>query len=125
MSTPCSNLDTKVRDIVDSCRSVSTLHHAVAELCQSPQFEQTFWISLNQDLHVIGQRSQVLANGEITAIQKAFARLMEKKDDLIPAVQLYVDEILGLKFVPEMEKAATLNTMVQTRHSFLGRTSIT
>ena len=79
---------------------------------------------MNQDLHVICQRSQILAHGEITAIQKAFAVLMEKKEDLIPAIELYVNEILGLRFVSELDRATTLNTMIQTRHSILSRTSI-
>lgn len=122
MSASYLHLDTKVRDIVNNCRSVNILHPVVSELCQSPEFKQIFWGSLNQDLHVICQRSQILAHGEITPIQKAFAVLMEKKD-LIPAVELYVDEILGLKFVSETQRATILNTMIQTRQSILGRTS--
>lgn len=121
MSASYSNLDSKVCDIINSCRSTNVLHPAVVELCQSPEFEQIFWSSLNQDLHVICQRSQVLAHVEITAIQKAFAILMEKKEDHIRAVELYVDEILGLKFVSGADKATTLNAMIQTRHSILGR----
>lgn len=123
MST--SLLDAKERDIVNSYRSVNILHPVVAELCQSPESRQIFWSSLNQDLRVICQRSQVLVHGEITAFQKAFVVLMEKKEDHIRAVELYVDEILGLKFVPETDRATTLNAMIQTRHSILGRTSIT
>ena len=123
MSTSYLNLDTKVRDIVKDFRCVNTLHPVISELCQSPELKEMFWASLNQDLHVICQRSQTLAHGEITAIQKAFAVLMENKH-LIPAVGLYVDEILGLKFVSEIGRATTLTTMIQTRQSILGRTSI-
>lgn len=108
-----------VRDIVNSYRSANTLHRVVSELCESPEFNDIFCSSLKQDLHVICQRSQILAHGEITAIQKAFAVLMEKKEDLIPAVELYVDEILGLKFVSEADRDTILRTMIQTRHSIL------
>lgn len=125
MSASYSNLDAKVCDVINSCRSINTLHPVVTELCQSPEFEQIFWSSLNQDLHVICQRSQILAHGEITAIQKAFAVLMEKKEDHIRAIKLYVDEILGLKFISGADRAATLNVMIQTRHSILDRMSIT
>ena len=125
MSASYLRLDIKVHDIINSYRSVNTLHPVVSDLCQSPDFKQIFWSSLNQDLHVICQRSQTLAHGEITAIQKAFAVLMEKKENIIPAIELYVDEILGLKFVSETDRARILNTMIQTRHSVLGRTSIT
>ena len=112
-----------MRDIVKDFRCVNTLHPVVSELCQSPELKEIFWASLKQDLHVICQRSQTLAHGEITAIQKAFAVLMENKH-LIPAVGLYVDEILGLKFISEEGRATTLATMIQTRQSVLGRTSI-
>lgn len=125
MSVSYSNLDTKVRDIVNNCRSVNVLHPVVSELCQSSEFRQMFWSTLNQDLHVICQRSQILAHGEVTVIQKAFAVLMEKTEDLIPAVELYVDEILGLKFVSGTHRTTSLNKMIQTRHSILDRTSIT
>lgn len=116
------DLDAKVRDIVNRCRSVNALHPVVSELFQSPGFPDIFWRSFNQDLHAIYQRSQILVHGEVTAIQKAFAVLM-KKEDLIPAVELYVDEILGLKFVPEPDRSATLDAMIQTRHFILDRTS--
>lgn len=125
MSASYLNLEIKVHDIVTSYRSINILHPVVSELCQSPEFKQIFWSSLNQDLHVICQRSQTLAHGEITAIQKAFAVLMENKEDFMPAVELYVNEILGLKFVSETDRATTLDTMIQTRHSILSRTSIT
>ena len=123
MSTSYLDLDSKMRDIVKDFRCLNTLHPVVSELCQSPELKEIFWASLNQDLHVICQRSQTLAHGEITAIQKAFAVLMENKL-VIPAVGLYVDEILGLKFISEEGRATTLTTMVQTRQSVLGRTFI-
>lgn len=123
MSTSHSTLDTNVDDIVDSYRSVKTLHPAISDLCQLPEFKQIFWSSLNQDYHVICQRSQILAHGEITIIQKAFAMLMQHKEDVISAIYLYVDEILGLKFVSGAEGPSSLNSMIQTRHSILGRTS--
>ena len=124
MSTPYLHLDTKMCDIVNSCRSVDTLHPVVAELCQLPEFKQNFWDVLNQELHVICQRSQILAHGEVTVIQKAFMVLMQNNGDIIPAIDLYVNEILGLKFVSETERATILSTIIQTRHSILERTSL-
>ena len=123
MTTSYSILDTNVDDVVDSYRSIKTLHPAISDLCQLPEFKKVFWSSLNQDLHVIRQRSQILAHGEITIIQKAFAILMQHEEDVISAIHLYVDEILGLKFVSEAEGATSLNAMIQTRHSIRGRTS--
>ena len=122
MSTSYLDLDSKMHDIVKDFRYVNTLHPVVSELCQSSELKEIFWASLNQDLHVICQRSQTLAHGEITVFQKAFAVLMENKL-VIPAVGLYVDEILGLKFISE-GRATTLTAVIQTRRSVLGRTSI-
>ena len=123
MSTSLSDLDTKAYNLVDNYRSVDTLHPTVSELCQVLEFKQVFWDSLNHEFHVICQRSQLIAHGEITIIQKAFAILMQKKKDILPAIELYVDEILGLKFVSETERTTTLNAMIQIRQSILGRTS--
>ena len=125
MSTSYLTLDAKVDDIVGSYRSIKTLHPALLDLCQLPEFKQIFWSSLNQDYHVICQRSQILAHGEITIIQKAFTILMQHEEDVISAIYLYVDEILGLKFVSGAEGATSLNAMIQTRHSIMGRTSST
>lgn len=124
MSTSHSHLDTKVYDLVIKYRSVDTLHPTVSELCQLHEFKQIFWDSMNHDFHVICQRSQIIAHGEITIIQKAFAILMQQKEDIIPAIGLYVDEIIGLKLVSETERATTLNATIQTRQSILGTSSI-
>ena len=123
MSASYLDIDNKVCDIINSCRSVDTLHPVVSDLCQLPEFKRIFWDSLHQDLNVICQRSQVLGNGEITVIQKAFTVLMQKKEDVVSAIDLYVNEILGLKFVSGNDQATTLNTMIQTRHSVLSRRS--
>ena len=123
MSTSDLDIDAKVCDIINSCRSVDALHPVVSELCQLPEFKRIFWDSLHQDLHVICQRSQILSHGEITFIQKAFTVLMQKKEDIVSAIDLYVNEILGLKFVSERDRATTLNTMIQTRHSVLSSRS--
>ena len=123
MSASYSTLDTYVDDIVDNYRSVKTLHPAISNLCQLPELKEVFWSSLNQDLHVICQRSHILAHGEVTIIQKAFAILMQHEEDTISAINLYVDEILGLKFASAAEGASSLNAMIQTRHSIVGRTS--
>ena len=123
MSASYLHLDSKVSDTVNSYRSVDTLHPIVTELCQLPDFKQDFWNCLNQDLHVICQRSQAFLHGEITIIQKGFFILMQNKEDIIPAIDLYVNEILGLKFVPDTERTKTLNKIIQTRKSILDRAS--
>lgn len=116
--------DAKLREIVREYRRVRMLHPLVSEMSASPELEQMFWNSLTHDLHVIRRRSQNLVDGEITAAQKAFRVLMDEIADGNAAIELYLDEVLGLKVVPETERAQTLATALQTRDYILKSMSI-
>lgn len=119
MSTTRINHDTKVLQIIHSYRSTRALHPVISDMFETPEFKRMFWASMNHDLHVILQRSQNLADGEITPMQKAFKVLMNRIEDELAAIELYVEEILGLKFVLEVKKAQTLATAMQTRDFIL------
>jgi len=114
MSTPVSINDAKVQAIVSSYTGIEILHPVVSDMCDDPEFKRMFWLCLSHDLEVISQRSQDLADGEVTANQKAFKVLMENEDSE-GAVEIYVDEILGLKFSSDAMKAQTLATALQTK----------
>ena len=115
--------EAKVRELIYRYRPIQVLHPIVAEMYDAPEFERMFWECLTHDLHIIRQRSQDLADGEITANQKAFRILMEGKDDGTAAIELYVNEIIGLEAVSENAKAQTLATALQTRDYILSRRS--
>lgn len=117
MSRSTTDLDGKVRDIVNSYRSIEIVHPTLSNMFQSPEFKQAFLNSLTQDLHVIRQRSPNLIDGEISIVQKAFTILMEHEEDAVPAVELYVEEILGLRFVSEEDRFQTISIVVGTRDS--------
>ena len=121
MSISSSTQDANVRSIVNSYRSIEILHPIVTSLYESPELKQMFWDTLKHDLHVIHQRSQNLADSEITVIQKAFKHLMDNEEDEIPAVELYVEEILGLRFVSDTEKLQTVASAVEAKDSILSR----
>jgi len=123
MSIPHANADAKVREIVRRYRPIEELHPVVSEMYDDPEFERMFWDCLAHDSLVIRRRSQNLADGEITAVQKAFRILMDDKKDGLAAIELYVDEIIGLEVVSETDRAQMLATTLQTRDYILNRTS--
>lgn len=114
--------DAKFREIVKIYRRVETLHPIASKMFESPELERMFWSSFTHDLSVIRRRSQNLADGEITAVQKAFEALMEEVDGNA-AIEIYMDEILGLKAIPENDRARTLVRAIQTRDYILNRMS--
>ncbi|SLM34006.1 hypothetical protein LPUS_02658 [Lasallia pustulata] len=70
---------------------------------------------LKHDLRVIRTRSQDLKDHEISIYQKALATLMTNDEDLIPAIELYAEEILGLKLLRPAEKDGVLRQAIETR----------
>lgn len=123
MSASGTNLNAKVQDIVHRYRPIEVLHPIVSEMYDAPEFERMFWSCLTQDLNLIRGRSQDLADGEVTAIQKAFRMLVDEMDCGYAAIELYVDEIIGLKAVTETNRAQTLATALQTRDHIMNRMS--
>lgn len=119
MSASPASSDAKVRDLVHRYRPIELLHPVVSEMYDAPEFERMFWDCLSHDLHVIRCRSQVLADGEITAAQKAFRILMDEKESGVAAIELYVNELIGFDFVLETDRAQTLATALQTRDYIL------
>jgi len=115
--------DTKFREIVKIYRRVKTLHPIASQLFESPELERLFRSNLTHDLSVIRQRSQSLSDGEITAVQKAFEVLMGEKADRNAAIEIYMDEILGLKAIAGADRAKTLSQATLTRGYILNRTS--
>jgi len=113
--------DAKLREILKIYRRVETYHPIASEMFASRELERMFWNCLTHDLCVIRRRSQNLADGETTAVQKAFRVLMDEKADGMAAIEIYMDEILGLKIVPETDRAQTIALAIQTRDYILNR----
>ena len=119
MSILLADLNAKVREIIDRYHPIQILHPVVSEMYDAPEFERMFWDCLVHDLQVIRRRSQSLADGEITVAQKAFRILMDENNGGIAAIELYVNEIIGLEIVPETDRAQALATALQTRDYIL------
>ena len=119
MATSSSIQDPKVKYLIDTYDSLKALHPVVAKIYETPELKRTFWKSLTHDLYVINRRSPNLADCEITAAQKAFSTLMRSEEGGVAAIGIYVEEVLGLKFVKDVDKAQTLATTVQLRNCML------
>ena len=83
-------------------------------MCDSDVFKGHFQKVLQHDLEVLQQRSQDLDDHEISLMQKAFVVLMEDGDH-IAGIELYVEEIVGLKMVENTDKLQILKSSAKTR----------
>lgn len=104
-----------LKDLLDYYRKTVKVHRAVSDFCQSDQHHQLFWQCLKHDLRIIQSRSPDLNHNEINIYQKAFVALMTNDEDHIAGVELYAEELLGLKFLRAAEKDGALRQAVETR----------
>lgn len=116
-----ANNDALVQDILSNYIGLEILHPVIQNMSEDPNFKAMFWKALGHDYAVIGNRSQDLSDCEITATQKAFKKLMDDKNH-VAAVEIYVDEIIGINTVSENLKAQCLATAIQTRDHIMSRT---
>lgn len=105
----------RLNRILNRYRNIEILHPVVARLCEVAAHRKIFHKALTHDLDVIHSRSPHLPDFEITIYQKAFKILMEKEEDRIGGIEIYVDEILGLKLSVSAESLETLKTAVNAR----------
>ena len=122
MSSAQTDAD-RVCELLRSYRQVDAVHPVLREMLRKPEYERMFWNILSHDLNVIRQRSQDLADSEITITQKALGILVEDKYYANAAMQLYVDEILGLGIVSERQKSQKFIAIIQTREHIMHRSS--
>ena len=122
MSTRQTDVEAKVYEIIQRYRPTKMLHPLVADMHNTFEAERMFWDCLTHDLHTIQCRSQNVADGDITVAQKAFRILMDK-EYVVAAMELYVNEIIGLEIVSEPRKAQALQTALQAKDYILNRTS--
>ncbi len=106
--------ESKLLEILNYYRPIEVLHSTVQDMCNSDVFKKHFQKVLQHDLEVLQQRSQELNDHEISSMQKAFVVLMEDGDH-IAGIELYVEEIVGLKMVEDTDKLQILKSSAKTR----------
>lgn len=105
----------RLNRVINNYRNIEILHPVVARLCEVPAHRKVFHKALTHDLDIIHSRSPHLPDFEITIYQKAFKTLMDKEQDRIGGIEIYVDEILGLKLSGSADSLEILKTAVDAR----------
>ena len=114
LSSPRLTKEAKLLEILSYYRPIEVLHSTVREMFESIAFKEHFNRILQHDLQVLRRRSQDLDDHEISLTQKAFVIMMEEEGQ-IPGVEIYVEEIIGLKVVEDKDKLQILKSSVKTR----------
>lgn len=118
---PTQNGESSVQEMVNKYSMIKTLHPVVSHICQSPRNQNVLRKSLRHDLSLIRGRSSRLEDHEISIAQKAYMLLMRRPEDRLGGIELYVQEIIGLRYVDATESFACLQTAMKTREIFLHR----
>ena len=109
-----STKEAKLLEILGYYRPIEVLHSTVRQMFELPAFEEQFKRILHHDLQVFKSRSQDLDDHEISLTQKAFVKLMEEEDQ-IPAIEIYIEEIIGLSVVQDKDKLQALTSSVKIK----------
>ena len=102
--------------IIDQYCATSVMHPLIEALkhkCDS----QKLVAVINHEISAIRARSQDLDDNEITVAQKAFLNFM--KPNFNAAMHIYVEEVLGIKFAPDAEKASIFESSIEVRAGLL------
>ena len=112
-------MESRLSAILNYYRTIEILHPVVNQLSDEPGFMESFYNCLKYELLVTDIRSQDLADHEISIFQKALGTLMLDENDLTGGVELYIDEILGLKLLKEAQKSEILKSIIVARNAFI------
>lgn len=109
-----------MRELVIQYEAIEVLHPMVSGM--GSDHLSTFEKSLNMELSLIRSRSDLLIHSEISIVQKAFMILMNDPEHHVGGIELYVEEIIGLKLVAAEEQKVALQTAVNARSLLLNST---
>lgn len=118
---PTKNGESSVQEMVTKYSKIKTLHPVVSRICEFPRNQDVLRKSLQHDLSLIRGRSSRLDDHEISIAQKAYMLLMRRPEDRLGGIELYVQEIIGLRHVEATESFTCLQTAMKTREIFLHR----
>ncbi|KAL8961342.1 MAG: hypothetical protein Q9193_002091 [Seirophora villosa] len=100
--------------------SVKTIHPAVTSLRQRSQADgRMLEQAMSGDYLTLLSRSSRLESFEINIFEAAFVRLMEDVKTHPGAIQIYVEELLGLKAITQPLKGRALSGAAKVRTMFL------
>lgn len=111
---PRSTKEARLLNMLSYYRPIEILHSTVEEMCTSSVFNEHFQKILQHDLRTIKRRSQDLDDHEISLAQKAFVILMDEGDH-IAGIEIYVEEIIGLRDADDEDRMQILKSSVKTK----------
>lgn len=94
---PSTPLEPVVKKLLQEYRSIEILHPLLQKLFESSAQKALFASIAQQDYDKLMARSQDLADHQINAYEKAFCLLMEKEDDRVGGLEIYVEKVLGIR----------------------------
>lgn len=109
----------RLTKLLNDYGSIQTIHPAVVLLRSSRANDLMFQQAITHDYQLLLNRSSKLENFEINIFEVAFIRLMEDPKTHVGAIQIFVEEILGLKAVIQPLKLRALMGAVKMRTMFL------
>ncbi|KAL8925781.1 MAG: hypothetical protein Q9208_003278 [Pyrenodesmia sp. 3 TL-2023] len=110
----------RLMQLIKDYAVIDTIHPAVVALrTWSPADNAMFEQAMSNDYKTILGRSSKLENFEVNIFEAAFVKLMESTKSHVGAIQIYVEELLGLKAVSKPSKNRALTSAVRVRTMFL------
>lgn len=109
----------RVGSLVNQLRTIKDFPPVVVLLRRSPADHQAFQQNLIHEYNVLRERSHRLRDHEMSIVQKAFVILMGDFSSRAGAIDLYLEEILGLKLVPIEDQVQSCQTSLKARNLVL------
>lgn len=110
---------TALLNVLERYRQTTEMHPAASLLRLDTGFHETFLRVLHHDYNTVKARSQALDDHEITITQMAFKILMENERDHHAAIQIYVEELLGVRFGSVPDLSSMIKDAVHVRAALL------
>ncbi|KAL8716492.1 MAG: hypothetical protein Q9225_006183 [Loekoesia sp. 1 TL-2023] len=105
--------------LIEDYGSIKAIDPAVVTLRRSQANDLMFQQAMSNDYKLFSNRSSNLEDFEINIFEAAFLKLMEDMNTHAGAIQIYVEEILGLKTLAQPLRLRALTNAVRVRTMFL------
>ena len=119
VSSTSFNVYFRLDRIINEYASMTAIPHAVTTLRESPANDRAFQQAISHDYRRLQGRSPDLEDHEINIFEAAFLTLMKDAATHSGALAIYVEEILGIRPVPDNQKLQALQNAVHVRTLFL------
>ncbi|KAL8856707.1 MAG: hypothetical protein Q9178_006664 [Gyalolechia marmorata] len=119
VSSTSFNVYFRLDRIINEYTSMTTIPHVVRTLRELPADDRAFQQAISHDYRRLQGRSPDLEDHEINIFEAAFLTLMKDAATHSGALGIYVEEILGMRPVPDNQKLQALQNALHVRTLFL------